>query len=85
LKSLDKELIATMDNETSSNINSADRRPVKFLITIGNLTVIPLDKSLKNQLKITEWTSFTQEITEDGILLRPVRDNSKFRELNENG
>jgi hypothetical protein len=72
-----------MDNETSSNINSSSKLPIKFVINIGKMSLIPLDESVKKRLEITEQSLFRQEITEDGILLRPIRNIDEYLKSNE--
>jgi len=67
-----------MVDRTSSNINNVSESRVKCIITIGNLSVIPLDNSIKKSLGITDDTVFSEEITEDGILLRPIKGSDYF-------
>jgi hypothetical protein len=67
-----------MGNKSSSDINTADEAPVKCIITIGRISLVPLDNSIQKRLGITDETAFTQEITPDGILLRPIRNVSEY-------
>ena len=63
-----------MDNCLHKNINNAKGRLVKKCWTIGNNTVVIIDKSLVERLGITEDnTFFEQELTDAGILLRIKR------------
>jgi hypothetical protein len=67
------EWITTMDNSSSSNINSTAKYPIKAVIKIGKVTTVSLDKLIVKRLGITDETFFQQELCEDGIYLRIVR------------
>jgi len=67
-----------MDSSSSSNINTAAKLPIKAVINIGNVTMIPLDKSIVKLLGITGETFFQQELDSDGIYLRIVRKETDF-------
>jgi hypothetical protein len=56
------------------DINSTKGRVVKKCWTVGNNTIVVIDKSLVKRLGITEDnTFFEQELTDVGILLRIKR------------
>jgi hypothetical protein len=62
-----------MDNCLHKDINNT-KKPVKKCWTVGNNTVVVIDKSLVERLGITENnTFFEQELTDAGILLRIKR------------
>ena len=63
-----------MDNCLHKDINSAKGHVVKKCWTVGNNTIVVIDKSLVERLGITEDnTFFEQELTDAGILLRIKR------------
>jgi hypothetical protein len=63
-----------MNDCLHKDINSAKGRVVKKCWTVGNNTVVVIDKSLVERLGITEDnTFFEQELTDVGILLRIKR------------
>ena len=66
-----------MDKDSTSNINGISKFPIKAVIDIGELTIVPLDKSIVNTLEISESTLLEQRITEDGVLLRIVKIEEK--------
>jgi hypothetical protein len=63
-----------MHNCLHKNINNARGHLVKKCWTVGNNTVVVIDKSLIERLGITEDnTFFEEELTDAGILLRIKR------------
>lgn len=64
-----------MDRYSYSDINKTEGLPVKNAIPIGTITVVPLDKTIVEKMGIDENTFFEQILTDNGILLRTVRNN----------
>jgi hypothetical protein len=62
-----------MDNDSSPNINTAAKYPIKAVINVGNLMVVSLDETISERLGITDETFLQQELCDDGVYLRIVR------------
>jgi hypothetical protein len=63
-----------MEDSNSSNIKLSINLPLKKAWSVGQNTVVVIDKSIVKRLGISEDnTLFQQEITDKGILLRVMR------------
>jgi hypothetical protein len=64
-------------NDDNAQIETPNLKPFKKVWKIGSVTVIPIDKNIVDILRINEFeTLFQQEITNNGILLRLVRNSN---------
>jgi hypothetical protein len=64
-----------MDKSSFSGVDTSTKHPIKSVLTVGNVTLVPLEKSIVNRLGITENNTFFQEeVVNEGILLRMIKD-----------
>ena len=60
-----------MNNPSNSVINSAVKNLLKRCLEIGSNTVVVIDKSIVQKLRLNEKDTYLeQELTTDGILMR---------------
>lgn len=62
-----------MKGHSEQSLTNPPKYPIKAVVVIGDITAIPLDKSIVKGLGITEQTFFQQEQSEEGIYLRIVK------------
>lgn len=63
----------SMYNIAPAHTNTQPKTAVKPVFTIGDVTVVLLDKEIVKHLRINEDTLFQQVLTDDGILMRMIR------------
>jgi len=64
-------------SSTSLNIDFADKAPIKGVHIVGNVILVAIETSIVKNLGITGNTFFEEEVVEDGILLRIIKNEFK--------
>ena len=63
------------------DVNMSSKKAIKSIISIGKVKLVPLEESIVERLGLNDYNTFIEEqVIDDGIFLRIIKDNSKQNE-----